>query len=45
MLICLLVVLVRADTPQARVTAKDALEHSYFDGLNRETVGKIALPF
>jgi hypothetical protein len=34
-----------ADTPQARITAKDAMQHPYFDGLNLETVGKIALPF
>ena len=34
-----------AYTPNARITAKDALEHSYFNGLNRDTVGKIPLPF
>lgn len=32
-------------TPQARITAKDALEHPYFNGLNLDTVGKIPLPF
>jgi len=32
-------------TPQARITAKDALDHSYFAGLNLDTVGKIPLPF
>jgi len=34
-----------AYTPNARITAKDALEHPYFNGLNRDTVGKIPLPF
>ena len=34
-----------AYTPNARITAKDALEHPYFHGLNRDTVGKIACPF
>ena len=34
-----------AYTPQARITAKDALEHPYFNGLNLDTVGKIPLPF
>ena len=34
-----------AYTPNARITAKDALEHHYFNGLNRDTVGKIPLPF
>ena len=34
-----------AYTPQARITAKDAMEHPYFQGLNKETVGKIPLPF
>ena len=32
-------------TPQARITAKDALDHPYFAGLNLDTVGKIPLPF
>eukprot|EP00322_Chrysochromulina_rotalis_P002125 CAMPEP_0115874248 /NCGR_PEP_ID=MMETSP0287-20121206/24435_1 /TAXON_ID=412157 /ORGANISM="Chrysochromulina rotalis, Strain UIO044" /LENGTH=299 /DNA_ID=CAMNT_0003329377 /DNA_START=17 /DNA_END=916 /DNA_ORIENTATION=+ len=32
-------------TPQARITAKDALEHPYFEGLNLDTVGKIPCPF
>ena len=34
-----------AYTPQARITAKDSMEHPYFNGLNRESVGKIPLPF
>ena len=34
-----------AYTPNARITAKDALEHHYFKGLNRDTVGMIPLPF
>jgi hypothetical protein len=34
-----------AYTPNARITAKDALEHPYFNGLNLDTVGKIPCPF
>ena len=30
--------------PNNRITAKDALNHPYFNGLNRETVGTIPLP-
>ena len=34
-----------AYSPSSRITAKEALDHPYFDGLNRETVGTIPLPF
>ena len=34
-----------AYTPNARITAKDALEHPYFNGLNLDRVGKIPCPF
>jgi len=30
--------------PNHRITAKDALNHPYFNGLDRETVGTIPLP-
>ena len=33
-----------AYTPNQRIVAKDALNHPYFNDLNRETVGTIPLP-
>jgi len=33
-----------AYTPSQRIVAKEALNHAYFDGLNKETVGTIPLP-
>ena len=34
-----------AYTPNQRIVAKDALEHPYFHGLDKNTVGTIPLPF
>lgn len=34
-----------AYTPNQRIVAKDALEHAYFHGLDKSTVGTIPLPF
>jgi hypothetical protein len=31
-------------TPNKRIVAKDALDHPYFNGLNKATVGTIPLP-
>ena len=33
-----------AYTPNQRIVAKDALNHPYFNGLNKETVGTVPLP-
>lgn len=33
-----------AYTPNQRIVAKDALNHAYFNDLNKDTVGTIPLP-